>query len=144
MSKGLKISFLLVGLLFLVLIRLYEETLFYDPLLNFFKTDHTTQPLPDFETGKLLANVFLRFLLNGMISIGIIWVIFQRKGVVKFSILLYLVILVMLITAFFILLNTSEAGEYFPLFYVRRFLIQPLLLFLLVPAFYLQRVNNSL
>lgn len=144
MSRGLKIILIFIGLLLLVLVRLYAEILFYDPLLKFFKIHHTTQPLPDFETGKLLLNIILRYLMNGAISIGILWVVFQKKEVVKFSVLLYGLVLVLLTAAFLILLNTSEAGHHLALFYVRRFLIHPLLLLLLVPAFYLQRVNKGL
>lgn len=144
MSKSLKVFLVFAGLVLLVLVRLFEENLFYDPLLKFFKTDHTTQPLPDFDTGKLVLHTLLRYLINGVISIGIIWVIFQKKGVVKFSVFLYGILFLLLTTVFFIFLNTSEAGQHLPLFYVRRFLIQPLILLLLVPAFYLQRVNTNL
>lgn len=144
MSKSLKIFLVFVGLVLLVLVRLFEESLFYDPLLKFFKTDHTTQPLPDFETGKLIGFTLLRYLINGVISIGILWVIFQKKGVVKFSAFLYGILLLLLTTVFYILLNTSEAGQHLPLFYVRRFLIQPLFLILFAPAFYMQRVNSRL
>jgi exosortase F-associated protein len=144
MSKGLRVFLVFFGLVLLVLVRLFAENLFYDPLLKFFKTQHTTQPLPSFETAKLLLNMILRYLINGIISIGIIGVIFQKKGVVKFSIALYGILLLLLSIAFFILLNTSQAGHHLPLFYVRRFLIQPLFLLLLIPAFYLQRINNPL
>ena len=144
MSRWIKILLVFVGFALLVLVRLYEDSLFYDPLLKFFKTDHTTQPLPAIETGKLILNTVLRYLINSAISIGVIWIIFQKKSVLKFSIVLYGILLLLLMTAFFILLQTSEAGQHLPLFYVRRFLIQPLFLLLLLPAFYLQRVNNRL
>ncbi|WP_432411785.1 exosortase F system-associated membrane protein [Rasiella sp. SM2506] len=144
MSKSLKIVLVFLGLVLLVLVRLFEESLFYDPLLKFFKTDHTTQPLPDFEMGKLLGHTLLRYLINGVISIGILWVIFQKKGVVTFSVFLYGTLVILLITVFFILVNTSEAGPHLLLFYVRRFLIQPLFLLLLVPAFYMQRLTTNL
>jgi len=144
MNKGLKIVLIFVGLALLVLIRFYEESLFYDPLLKFFKTDHTTQPLPDFEFGKLVLNTSFRFMLNSAVSMWIIWVVFQQKGILKFSIILYATLFLILTIIYVILLNTSEAGQHVALFYVRRFLIQPLFLFLLVPAFYLQRINRSL
>ena len=142
MSKGLKILLILLGVVLLVLIRVYEESLFYDPLLKFFKTEHTTQPLPAFNFCKLLLHTILRFIINSLISLGIIWVIFQQKEVMKFSIVLYGFFLLLLAITFVILLHTSEAGQHLHLFYVRRFLIQPLFLLLLIPAFYLQRVNN--
>jgi exosortase F-associated protein len=40
---------------------------------------------------------------------------------------------------FVFLLESSAAGEHMALFYVRRFLIQPLFLLLLLPAFYFHK-----
>lgn len=143
MSKIIKLILVLLGVVLLVLVRWYEDTLFYDPLIEFFKTDHTTQPLPRFKFWELILNTILRFMLNSAISLGIIWVLFQQKGMLKFSVVLYGILGVVLTSIFLILVSTSESGQYLPLFYVRRFLIQPLFLLLLVPAFYLQRVNNK-
>nr|WP_170134716.1 exosortase F system-associated protein [Marinirhabdus gelatinilytica] len=140
----LKFFLALLAFVLLVLVRLFEENLFYDPLLSFFKTDHTTEALPDLETGKLLLHTFFRYVINGVLSIFILWILFQKKGAVKFSIVLYSILFVSLFIVFFILLKSSQPGEHLALFYVRRFLIQPLLLLLLLPAFYVQRLNKSL
>ena len=48
-------------------------------------------------------------------------------------------LLVDLMIAFVLLLNTSADGDHMALFYVRRFLIQPLFLLLLLPAFYFHK-----
>jgi len=134
-------SIIVVILLFLLLvgIRFYESVLFYDPLLVFFKTSQTAEVLPVINQFKLVAYTALRFSLNTGISLLILWVFFQDKGIIRISSILYLILFLVLMVSFVILLNTSAAGEHMLLFYVRRFLIQPLFLLVLVPAFYFQR-----
>lgn len=69
---------------------------------------------------------------------------FKEKGIITFASLFYGVVFIVLIVIFGILLKTQGIGEYLPIFYVRRFLIQPILLFMLLPAFYYYRkVSNS-
>ena len=145
-TKSIVVVFL-VGIL--MLIRGFEEALFYDPLTPFFKSIQNYNSLPEFETLKLLVNVVMRFLLNTAVSLGVLWVIFQNKDVIKFSGLLYSVLFVVLFVVFCYLLvsksapigsmdKASETNNFMGLFYVRRFLIQPLFLLILIPAFYFQ------
>ena len=143
MKKMQKILIAGLGIVLLMLVRTYEDSLFYDPLLVFFETDHTTMELPAFEEWKLLLHVLYRFLLNTAISIAILWVLFRNKEVIVFSTILYAIVLIVLGVLFYVLLHTSEAGDYMFLFYVRRFLIQPLLLFLLAPAFYMAHIRRK-
>ncbi len=139
MKKSIKIVVVVFLASILVLIRMFEDSLFYDPLLNFFKTNHSTQPLPEFDTLKLLGNIALRFLMNTVVSILILWIIFRDKGILKLSAFLYILLFVILFVVLYFLLQSSEAGQHMTLFYVRRFLIQPLFLLILLPAFYFQQ-----
>jgi exosortase F-associated protein len=134
--KIIAISVLAIGL---ILVRQFESSLFYDPLLEFFKQDHTTQALPEMNTSKLLLHLAFRFLLNTLLSLLILWFVFRDKGILKLSSLLYAGFFVILMIAFVLLLNTSADGDHMALFYVRRFLIQPLFLLLLLPAFYFHK-----
>jgi exosortase F-associated protein len=122
----------------LVLLRAYEDSIFYDPLLMFFRAQ-SEQALPDFDTIKLLGGVALRYASNTLISLVLLWVIFQSREILKLSAVLYGILFVLLITAFCFLIFSSEAGQHIALFYVRRFLIQPLFLLILIPAFYFQK-----
>ena len=136
MSKTLKIVLFVLLALGLVLVRMFEDFLFYDPLASFFKTDHTTEALPEFETAKLLLHTAFRFLINTVVSLAVLWVAFRNGEVVKLSLLLYAIAFILLIGMFWYFLCASEAGNHMALFYVRRFLIQPLFLLVLLPAFY--------
>lgn len=129
--------------LLLLLIRAYENELFYDPLLQFFKGDYKRLPLPEMDMLKLQLNIAFRFILNTSISLGILWFAFKDNEVVKLSTILYLILFVALLAAFNFIVYTSEGStEHLTLFYVRRFLIQPIFLLILLPAFYFQKQNS--
>ena len=137
----LAIISLLVGLL--VLIRFLEHSLFYDPLMEFYQSDYLNNKLPHFITWKLLANVFLRFLLNTIISLAIVYVAFLDKNILKFSFLLYVLLFIACFTGFTFLILTIENENFMALFYIRRFLIHPIFVIILLPAFYYFRLKNS-
>jgi len=143
MKKPLKILGIIVFASFLVLIRAFEDTLFYDPLLEFFKMDYNTLPLPKMDIFRLLAAVALRFLINTILSLAILWFVFKDREIIKFSAILYGFLFVILFMAFIFIVYTSEGtSSHMVLFYVRRFLIQPLFLLLLLPAFYFQKYKS--
>jgi exosortase F-associated protein len=120
-------------------IRGFEDTIFYDPFLSFFKSTESDKALPQFETVKLLGSMTIRFLVNTAVSLGVLWVIFQNKEAVKLSAILYSILFVVLMLAFVFLIFSEATGQHMALFYVRRFLIQPLFLLILIPAFYFQK-----
>lgn len=120
-----------------VLIRLFENDWFYDPFLDYFKGAYQSEVFPEFESFKLFFNLFLRYFLNTILSLGIIYVLFRNKEFLKVALFLYALFFILLIAAFFYIVNYTDNN--FILFYVRRFLIQPLFLLLFVPAFYFQK-----
>lgn len=131
---------LLVALLGLV--RAFESQLFYDPLLEFFKGEYSSLPLPEMNGLYLFFGILFRYAINSILSILIIYVIFNDKEIVVFSSLLYLVFFIVLILVFFGMLYGAASPNYLLLFYLRRFLIQPILLVLFIPAFYYQKLNE--
>lgn len=122
----------------LVAVRFFEGDLFYDPLLLFFKSA-PNGVLPEFDTLQLVVHVSFRYVLNTVLSLGILWFAFESAEIIKLSAFFYVLFFVVLMLAFSILLGTSEAGQHMTLFYIRRFLIQPILLLILIPAFYFQK-----
>jgi exosortase F-associated protein len=120
----------------LACVRLFQQKLFYDPLLEFFR--HEGKILPQYQGGKLFLGLAFRYLLNSAISLGIIWFCFKDRSILKLTSLLYVVFFVVLIAVFFIVI-TANSPRLMLLFYIRRFLIQPLFLILFVPAFYYQK-----
>tara|TARA_R110002012_G_scaffold196235_7_gene364583 strand:- start:3659 stop:4081 length:423 start_codon:yes stop_codon:yes gene_type:complete len=140
----MKIKYLWIAILFLLLllIRLFEDVLFYDPYLTFFKSDFLTLDSPRREMAKLLSFTTLRYVLNSIISIAILFAFFKDKNLVKFSVYIYSIAFVILISLYLYFVYNPKQEDYYIFFNIRRFLIQPLLLLLLLPAFYYNRLKR--
>jgi len=139
MSSSLKYIWLVLLFGLLILIRLFENEIFYDPYLKFFNNDYLYIDSPRFELLKLTAYTSLRFLLNTTISLAILFVFFKDKSIVKFSVLIYVIAYVFLMALFLYFVINPKQEDYIIFFNIRRFLIQPIILLLLLPAFYYQR-----
>lgn len=142
MSKPVTYILLFVLFSLLVLIRVFEDELFYDPYLLFFKSDYLQIDSPRREVLKLTLYTTLRYLLNSLISLGIIFLFFRDKSIIKFSVILYAIAYVILIGLFLFFVMHHEQEDYYLFFNFRRFLIQPILLILLLPAFYYYRLRH--
>jgi exosortase F-associated protein len=134
-----KIAIVLVLVSLLVCIRAFENVLFYDPFLAYFKIDNTNLPFPEFDSFKLFLGLTFRYFLNTILSLGIIYVVFKDMELIKFASVLYVLLFVILILLFFGMLYLSNHENHFLLFYIRRFLIQPLFVILFLPAFFFQK-----
>lgn len=137
-----RIGLLVLSLFGLIFIRAFESQLFYDPFLSFFKLEYQNKSLPVFDSVSLFFGLLIRYALNSLLSLGIIYLLFKQLPLVRFAMLLYCVFFVILIVLFFGLLHFSEQPDYLILFYIRRFLIQPLFLVLFIPAFYYQQISR--
>lgn len=132
--------FILFGLL--VLIRFFEEQLFYDPYLLFFQNDYLYIDNPRREVFKLVTFTTLRFALNTIVSLGILYVVFKDRSVVKFSAIIYTVAYIVLLLLFLYFVLNPQQEDYYLFFNIRRFLIQPIILILLLPAFYYYKLRQ--
>ena len=137
-----RLFFIGLALLGLILVRAFEGQLFYDPFLSFFKTDYQNKPLPNLNCYLLFGNLLLRYALNTFFSLIIIRLLFNERNLMLFSSYLFIFLFVILVIVFFGLLHFSDQPDYLILFYIRRFLIQPLFLVLFIPAFYYQQLTR--
>lgn len=131
--------FVVLIFLSLVAIRMYEDTIFYDPFLNYFKINYVNLPLPNYSVVKLFFSLGFRYYLNSILSIGLLYLIFKDAKIIKFSIFLYLMLGSFLMIGFFFTLKFYGVQGKMELFYMRRFIIQPIFLILFIPAFYYQK-----
>lgn len=141
-KNKLNVFLICIAFVLLACIRAFESKIFYDPFIGFYKSEYFHKPLPNFDSVKLFLNLLFRFSLNSLISVFIISKLFSDKGILKVAAYLYLFIGLILIASFCIYIN-SVAPDYMILFYIRRFLIQPVLLVLFIPAFYYQKKQNK-
>jgi len=136
--------FVLVFLLFglLVLIRWFENELFYDPYLSFFQNDYLYMDSPRREVLKLVGFTTLRYVLNGIISLGILYMVFKDRSIIRFSILIYTMAFAILISGYLYFVINPKQSDYYLFFNLRRFLIQPVILIILLPAFYYHKITK--
>ena len=142
MSKLL--SYILTGvlILLLVLVRVYEDALFYDPYLIFFENDYLYIDSPRREVANLILFTSLRFLINSILSLSIIYCVFKDKSMLKFSTLIYGMAYVCFLIPFIYFVINPRQQDYYLFFNVRRFLIQPIVLLVLLPALYYYKLKR--
>ena len=115
MKKALKYAFLFLGFGLLILIRWFENELFYDPYLTFFKNDYLYLDSPRREVFKVTMFTTLRYTLNTIISLGIIYVLFRDKSIIKFSVLVYIIAFVILIICYLYFVINPKQDHYYML-----------------------------
>ena len=142
MQKSTTYIFLFVLFGLLVLIRVFENELFYDPYLTFFQNDYLYIDSPRREIFKVTVFTSLRYFLNTVISLGILFVIFKDKSIIKFSVFIYALAFVILIAVYLYFVVNPRQEDYYLFFNVRRFIIQPIILMVLLPAFYYNKIKG--
>jgi len=141
MKRIVQIPVILI--LMLIVIRVFIQPYFYDPLIEYFKFDYLSKPIPEMNLKVFFLNIFYRYSLNSAISLVIIYLVFKNLESLKFSFKFYVITFVILCTTLFILLSFNLILDYKFIFYVRRFLIHPVLLLVLLPAFYYQKLKSE-
>lgn len=146
MNKWIRYIFTAVLIFGLILVRKYEDILFYDPFLAFFKGDFLNKEFPEYDLTRICIHIIFRYLLNSILTLGIIGLLFWSWKYVKFTALVLLGFLIILLPLYLFMIESEfSIGENLG-FYIRRFLIQPMVLLILIPAFYYQKflkIQNS-
>ncbi|MCD9618750.1 exosortase F system-associated membrane protein [Chryseobacterium gleum] len=136
------LSWLLViiaGICGLIGVRILEGIIFYDPFLDYFHEANKNIDFPAFEWGKLIAGHVFRFILNLFFSCLIIYGLFKNKGwTIQGAIMMTVVFAITLPIYLYCIHDRFEVGYLFS-FYMRRFVIQPLIILLIVPMFYYRK-----
>lgn len=138
MKLLLRIFGVIILICVLFAIRGYSSAMFYDPFQQYFKHEFLMNDFPDYEGLKLAGNLFFRFSLNTIISVFIIYLVFLNKVFITLSLKVYVVAFLLFSLFYFIQLQLEFANGYLMAFYIRRMLIHPILLLVLIPSFYYQ------
>lgn len=127
------------GVLGLIGVRMAEDKIFYDPFLEYFHFANKDAQFPDFEWCKLILNYLFRFFLNLVLSAFIVHFIFKNKQWTVQAVVLMLIVFAITFPLYLYAVSTKfEIGSLFS-FYMRRFVIQPLILLLIIPLFYYRK-----
>ncbi|CAA7386794.1 hypothetical protein CHRY9393_01094 [Chryseobacterium fistulae] len=128
-----------MGIVGLMSVRIFEDTIFYDPFLNYFHEANKNISFPDYTWGKLIMSHLFRFILNLFFSCLIIYCLFRNKEwTIQGGILLIIIFGITFPIYLYCIYDRFELGYLFS-FYMRRFVIQPLILLLIVPMFYYRK-----
>ncbi|MFC2110513.1 exosortase F system-associated protein [Bacteroidota bacterium] len=142
MRKRYKFPLLFVLFFLLVLIRAFEENLFYDPFIEYFRNDYLYTSMPVYEMSPLFLNLGFRFVINSIISLAIVYVSFEKLGFVVLASKLYVLAFFVLGFVYYLLLESNFEYGYLLPFYIRRFIVHPLFLLLLLAALYYEKLTG--
>lgn len=137
--KILSCFLVVAGVFGLVGVRIVEDQIFYDPFLDYFHAANKNINFPEFELGKLILSHVLRFVLNLFFSCIIIHFLFKNKEwTMQGALLMTIVFAITFPIYLYCIYDRFDVGYLFS-FYMRRFVIQPLILLLIVPLFYYRK-----
>ena len=137
--KPLRILLVIFGIFGLIGVRMVEESLFYDPFLNYFHAADKNAQFPDFEWAKLIINYIFRFSLNLILSAFVVHLVFKNKEWTMQAVVLMLLVFAITFPIYLYCIYTRFEVGYLFSFYMRRFVIQPLILLLIIPLFYYRK-----
>ncbi len=141
MSLNRKIAISL-GIIGLVFVYILQRLLFYDPFVDFIYNP-ISDNYPELSTGKYIMSKLLRFVLNDGFAIAIIYGFFGLGKYVKFAALIFLVGLLILLPAYLIMVIFFYPETYSFLNHLHRLVLNPVLMMLLIPAFYAQKTEEN-
>lgn len=128
-----------VGVCGLFGVRILEDQIFYDPFLNYFHIANENIYFPEFELVKLILSHVFRFILNLFFSCVIIHFLFKNKDwTIQGALLISIIFAITFPIYLYCIHDRFQIGYLFS-FYMRRFVIQPLILLLIVPLFYYRK-----
>lgn len=129
----------IAGVCGLVSIRILEGQLFYDPFLDYFHEANKNIEFPTFEWGTLIMGHLFRFILNLLFSCLIIYGLFKSKQwTLQGAVMMVIIFAIAFPIYLYCIYDQFEIGYLFS-FYMRRFVIQPLIILLIVPMFYYRK-----
>ncbi len=137
--KALKWFFVAIAIFGLIAVRIVEGELFYDPFQKFFHLANKHAPFPSFDWLSLILNYLFRFALNLLLSAAVVHLIFNNKQWTLQAIILMLIVFAITFPIYLYCIQTKFEIGYLFSFYMRRFVIQPLILLLIIPLFYYRK-----
>ena len=136
MDKRQKYTFGLLAILMLILMYMLQRA-------NYCAIIYDTAGLDiPSANAQFIFNRTLRFLINDLSVILLIYVIFESRGLVKIAFFVQLFGLFVILPLYFYFKLTLEGPSEIssPLFsFVHRIIVNPILMLLLIPAFYYQK-----
>ena len=137
MNKPIRIFILFVVAIGIISVRIFQEHLFFDPYLKFFENPSNFENISLNENSyEIMVHIGFRYFLNSILTLLFIYFLYLQKAFVSSSFFILLLIFVLLFPVYYYFVMVDFREHTLIGFYVRRIMIQPIILLLLVPSFY--------
>lgn len=131
---------ILLGVLGLAVIYVFQRDLFYS---GFSDMGAGTVKVENFDTSRFMWHKFVRLLLNDTFSLFIIFGIFMRKDFMQFGFRLLLIEVFIILPIYLSLSIFAYEYTRFFLQHIHRLIVNPVLMMLLIPAFFYQQHKEN-
>lgn len=142
-SKWITILGSIIAVVILMLVRLFEVRLFEDPFMSYFEGDFQSNSIPEVSYLQLFCVVSMRYLANTFVSLCLLWLLFKNKSFIKGASWVYGFAFVILWVLLLFFMQWDSSVAKMGVFYTRRFLIHPMLLFVLMAGLYFLSTNKK-
>lgn len=133
--------FVAFGFLGLVLVYVFQRVLFYDPFQDLVYQPGQFNEI-SINHSKYIFGKISRYILNDGFALMIIWGLFQNKKYLRFAVIIFMIGLLILLPIYITLSLMYYETIHTFLNHLHRLVLNPVLMMLLIPAFYYQnRVN---
>ncbi len=142
-----RIFFILLGAAGLFWVYLFQDYLdFYSVFFQWEMPkflDYNTSNFKNIETFSFIVNKAGRYLLNDLFSISIIYGIFYEKKYARFAFLVMIFGLLVLLPIYIFIYLKQPEGFSSMLSHLHRVVMNPVLMMLLIPAFFYQKRTGA-
>jgi exosortase F-associated protein len=135
-TQIIRVTSIGTGVLGLAMVYIFQRDFFYSGFSDF---GAGTVKLPDFDAFRFAWHKLIRFLLNDGFSLLIIYGIFQRKDFMSFGFKLFQIELFVILPIYLTLSVFLYEPTRFFLQHIHRLVVNPVLMMLLIPAFFYQQ-----
>lgn len=146
LSNGRRVAYIVVGSLGLFLVYFLQEYLnFYAVFFEFKSPERLGYGVAfmDIETLPFIVNKAGRYILNDLFSISMIYGIFAEKKYARFAFAVMMFGLFVLLPIYLYLYLAQPAGLSSMISHLHRVVMNPVLMMLLIPAFYFQQKGST-
>lgn len=138
---GLRIAALGLGLVGLAALYLWQNYLDFYSLLIRGQAPQEMAHTPDYQNVEALPFIFnkvLRYLLNDLFAVAILYALFFQRKYLRFALAVMLFGLVVLVPLYLVIYLQQPPGLSSMLSHLHRLVMNPVLMMLLIPAFFYQ------
>lgn len=142
LNTGTRIFYIALGALGLFFVYFFQEYLdFHSVLFEFSLPERLNYGVSYIETDTFpfVVNKAGRYLLNDLFSISLIYGIFGERKYARFAFLVMVFGLLVLLPIYLVLYLSQPPGFTSMISHLHRVVMNPVLMMLLIPAFYFQR-----